>query len=113
MDNISQTLDEGSKKQLKHSLSRMTDFTFHIHIHIYEFITAKVGQWGAWATWSACSQSCKGGVRSRSRSCSGLTCKGDGKETSKCNEVCCPGIFELKYHYLLLNSTEMLSSLAL
>ena len=34
MDSISQTLDEGSKKQLKHSLSRMTDFTFHIHFFL-------------------------------------------------------------------------------
>ena len=30
---------------------------------------SEVGQWAGWASWSACSRSCGGGIRTQSRHC--------------------------------------------
>lgn len=51
-----------------------------------------------WTSWSACSESCGGGTRDRSRTCvepenGGQDCPaGDLVETGSCSEQNCPGI---------------------
>lgn len=55
-------------------------------------------RWGAWETWSTCSQQCSRGFRTRKRSCStaeGRTnpsaCVGSPVEYQDCNTQPCPG----------------------
>jgi len=55
------------------------------------------GRWGAWGTYGACSKSCGGGVRSRSRQCNnpapahgGSQCSGASSESKTCNTHFCP-----------------------
>ncbi|XP_005404818.1 PREDICTED: SCO-spondin [Chinchilla lanigera] len=50
--------------------------------------------WGLWASWSACSASCGGGVQTRGRSCSGPApehpvCQGPHSQTRDCNTQLC------------------------
>ena len=55
------------------------------------------GGWSEWGRFSGCSQTCKGGVKSRTRSCNnpapvngGSPCPGDYFETLECNtEINC------------------------
>nr|XP_022322237.1 hemicentin-1-like isoform X1 [Crassostrea virginica] len=55
------------------------------------------GMWGQWNHWTACSQSCGGGVRTRTRSCDspaplygGSPCSGRGSLIDYCNPQPCP-----------------------
>uniref|UniRef100_A0A8C9F108 Thrombospondin-2 n=1 Tax=Pavo cristatus TaxID=9049 RepID=A0A8C9F108_PAVCR len=55
------------------------------------------GQWGPWSPWSACTVTCGGGIRERSRLCNspepqygGKPCVGDTKQHDMCNKRDCP-----------------------
>ena len=55
------------------------------------------GTWGAWASWSACSLTCGGGMQVRTRNCNnpspyngGATCEGSQSENQACNSHACP-----------------------
>ncbi|KAI3355049.1 hypothetical protein L3Q82_017927, partial [Scortum barcoo] len=55
------------------------------------------GGWGQWSTWTECTKSCGGGVRSRRRQCDspspegeGSFCEGLGTEVVACNTDHCP-----------------------
>ncbi|KAI6071942.1 Thrombospondin-2 isoform X1 [Aix galericulata] len=55
------------------------------------------GQWGPWSPWSACTVTCGGGIRERSRLCNspepqygGKPCVGDTKQHDMCNKKDCP-----------------------
>lgn len=54
------------------------------------------GAWSDWQAWGACSVTCNGGIRSRSRTCDnpapslfGRSCPGDSKEYSSCSTTTC------------------------
>ncbi|XP_045163524.2 A disintegrin and metalloproteinase with thrombospondin motifs 6-like [Mercenaria mercenaria] len=54
------------------------------------------GGWSQWGTWSSCSVSCGGGVRSQSRTCTnpspsltGKYCDGKNMQISSCNDNSC------------------------
>lgn len=54
------------------------------------------GVWGTWGNYSDCTQTCGGGVKTRSRSCiggvvGGPGCKESNQEESICNSNQCPG----------------------
>ena len=56
------------------------------------------GGWSSWTTWSACSATCGGGVRTRTRNCTspapangGAPCAGDGAQSLGCHDYGCPG----------------------
>uniref|UniRef100_UPI004038E811 SCO-spondin-like n=1 Tax=Callospermophilus lateralis TaxID=76772 RepID=UPI004038E811 len=56
--------------------------------------TAPLLLWGAWASWSACSAPCNGGIQIRGRSCSGSApgnpaCQGPHSQTRDCNTQPC------------------------
>ena len=62
------------------------------------FLLTVDGNWTQWSHWSACSLSCGGGTRSRTRTCTdpppsnnGKTCAGEGSEQQGCNTQSCPG----------------------
>ncbi|XP_065653689.1 A disintegrin and metalloproteinase with thrombospondin motifs adt-1-like isoform X2 [Hydra vulgaris] len=78
------------------------------------------GKWSLWSSWSACSQPCNGGVKSRFRSCSnptpkygGLNCNGKNKKIHKCNlQKCQSRYVNLAIDFLdedFINSYIMLS----
>ncbi|XP_026645393.1 hemicentin-1 [Microtus ochrogaster] len=55
------------------------------------------GKWAAWASWSACTVSCGGGARKRTRACSdpapqygGSQCEGSDVQSDFCNSDPCP-----------------------
>ena len=55
------------------------------------------GNWGEFSAWSECSQSCGGGIMTRTRKCDdpepgegGADCEGESEETDSCNEDPCP-----------------------
>lgn len=55
------------------------------------------GAFNEWETWSVCSHSCGGGIKSRIRLCNnpipafgGKNCSGLYRESSKCNSISCP-----------------------
>ena len=55
------------------------------------------GGFSVWSTWTECSQSCGGGVSSRTRVCvnpmpmyGGKSCSGKPVETKECNVEPCP-----------------------
>lgn len=49
------------------------------------------GQWSVWSTWSACTQTCGGGISQRERQCeNGKACEGSSTESRICNENPCP-----------------------
>ncbi|KAG3290601.1 thrombospondin 2 [Ictidomys tridecemlineatus] len=55
------------------------------------------GRWSPWSPWSACTVTCAGGIRERSRVCNspepqygGKDCVGDVKEHQMCNKRSCP-----------------------
>jgi len=54
------------------------------------------GGWSAWSGYGACSKSCGGGMKTRTRtctspapSCGGAKCAGDADQESSCNTQCC------------------------
>uniref|UniRef100_A0AAV2KYV0 Ig-like domain-containing protein n=1 Tax=Knipowitschia caucasica TaxID=637954 RepID=A0AAV2KYV0_KNICA len=56
------------------------------------------GKWSSWVTWAACSVSCGGGTRQRTRLCaspaplhSGRQCEGSDVQVDFCNSNPCPG----------------------
>ena len=56
------------------------------------------GQWSDWDSWSDCTVSCGGGLRSRNRSCTdpppengGDSCIGISLQSEMCNPFMCPG----------------------
>ena len=66
-------------------------FYFFLRVH---------GSWSGWGGWSACSVTCAGGSRSRSRSCTnpspqygGNACTGSSSDTEGCNQQPCPSEF--------------------
>ena len=55
------------------------------------------GQWGAFGSWSSCSQTCGGGIHTRQRECNnplpsngGLDCVGNATHQDNCNVDDCP-----------------------
>ncbi|XP_077203187.1 thrombospondin-2 [Paroedura picta] len=55
------------------------------------------GRWGPWSPWSACTVTCEGGIRERSRLCNspkpqhgGKACVGDVIQYDMCNKQDCP-----------------------
>uniref|UniRef100_G1U1Q1 Thrombospondin-2 n=1 Tax=Oryctolagus cuniculus TaxID=9986 RepID=G1U1Q1_RABIT len=55
------------------------------------------GRWSPWSPWSACTVTCAGGIRERTRVCNspepqhgGKACVGDVKERQMCNRRSCP-----------------------
>ena len=65
---------------------------------MFIFLISVDGQWGAFGSWSSCSQTCGGGKRTRHRQCNnpppsngGLDCKGRAVRRRKCNKDPCPG----------------------
>ncbi|XP_045184213.2 thrombospondin-2-like [Mercenaria mercenaria] len=55
------------------------------------------GGWSGWGTWSSCSLTCGGGLKSRSRNCTnprpslaGRPCYGDPSHVTSCNSNPCP-----------------------
>ena len=53
-----------------------------------QYSTGPTGhQWGPWSRWSACSSTCKGGKRNRTRKCNKKgQCTGSNKEVEDCNK---------------------------
>lgn len=55
------------------------------------------GNWASWTDWAACSKTCGGGTRTRTRTCSnpapkngGRACQGSNRQTTNCNRQQCP-----------------------
>lgn len=55
------------------------------------------GGWSVWSSWSACSESCGGGIRSQTRTCTnpkpsllGKQCDGSSMKVTLCNKHTCP-----------------------
>ncbi|XP_016068437.1 PREDICTED: thrombospondin-2 [Miniopterus natalensis] len=55
------------------------------------------GRWSPWSPWSACTVTCAGGIRERTRVCNspepqhgGEPCRGDVREQQMCNRRSCP-----------------------
>ena len=64
----------------------------------YPYLFSVDGQWGPFGSWSTCSQTCGGGVRTRQRSCDspppsngGADCVGRATRERNCNTNACPG----------------------
>ena len=55
--------------------------------------------WTTWNAWSLCSESCGGGIQTRTRICEDDSncvvdsCTGSSSQTRECNEVACPGSY--------------------
>lgn len=61
------------------------------------FIVKQDGKWSHWSPWSSCSVTCGSGVITRIRLCNsptpqmgGKECKGEGRQTEKCEKSPCP-----------------------
>ena len=67
------------------------------------FLTLSVdGSWTSWGSWASCSETCGGGVQSRTRSCTnpapqygGANCVGMSSSTQRCNTQNCPSKMSL------------------
>ncbi|XP_060593958.1 A disintegrin and metalloproteinase with thrombospondin motifs adt-1-like [Ruditapes philippinarum] len=88
--------------------SRFGDHCFGdpIDVRICEQGPCANGGWTEWGTWSSCSSTCGGGVRSQSRTCtnprpslSGAYCDGKDMKVTACNTgTCVPNIIFNAYH---------------
>lgn len=74
------------------------------------------GQWGPWSPWSACTVTCGGGIRERSRLCNspepqygGKPCVGDTKQHDMCNKKDCP----IGWYSFFIQSEQLLLLLSL
>ncbi|EDO33872.1 predicted protein, partial [Nematostella vectensis] len=54
------------------------------------------GGWSSWSNWTACNETCGGGVKSRNRTCTrpsprygGADCQGEGDEIKSCRTFKC------------------------
>ena len=60
-----------------------------------EIPLASFGDWATWSAWSECTESCDGGLQSRTRKCvmqdGDENCVGDGQQDRFCNSIGCPG----------------------
>ena len=70
---------------------------------------------GNWSPWDLgpCSKTCGGGIKHDIRvcdnpkpSCGGKKCEGPSTNSSKCNEICCPGKILLVLATYLCSSTQ-------
>jgi len=69
------------------------------HVLYYRYVLLPVdGQWGVFGSWSSCSVTCGGGVRTRERACDspppsggGADCVGISTSQEECNTDVCPG----------------------
>ena len=52
--------------------------------------------WEPWGAWSACSQTCGGGMTSRRRACPLQNCGDEGLQSIECNLGSCAGIIIIK-----------------
>ncbi|XP_032224429.1 uncharacterized protein LOC5500053 [Nematostella vectensis] len=57
------------------------------------------GGWSSWSNWTACNETCGGGVKSRNRTCTrpsprygGADCQGEGDEIKSCRTFKCQGL---------------------
>ena len=67
------------------------------------FYISHLGSWSEWSPFSTCTQSCGGGVRTKTRTCEGGSkCPGSNKLEEACNEQACPGK-ETVYFILPIN----------
>lgn len=64
------------------------------------------GKWSSWVSWGACSVSCGGGTRQRTRLCAnpapkhgGRQCEGNDVHIDFCNTEPCPSKLSLKVKY--------------
>ena len=71
----------------------------HVNSNSYAFLLVD-GGWSSWSSFSACTLSCGGGTKTRSRTCSnpfpqhgGRSCQGSRFERQPCNTQPCPGNF--------------------
>ena len=78
----------------------MNDSNIHNEIILFLFLHSSVnGIWGEWASWGACSKTCRtGGTQTRQRTCNnpspkygGKHCDGESSGSKSCNEIPCPG----------------------
>ena len=65
--------------------------------NIFVFYLAN-GGWSAYGAYGACSKTCGGGTKKRTRTCTnpkpfggGSSCSGASTQTVSCNTGCCPG----------------------
>jgi len=59
-------------------------------------------KWSPWSSWEVCNKKCGGGVKTRTRKCTGrVKCPGKSKQTQKCNTHRCQGNFLLQNNLLL------------
>ena len=66
-------------------------------MNIFVFYLAN-GGWSAYGAYGACSKTCGGGTKKRTRTCTnpkpfggGSSCSGASTQTISCNTGCCPG----------------------
>ena len=55
--------------------------------------------WTTWNAWFSCTESCDGGIQTRTRTCEDdsnsvvESCTGSSNQTRSCNDVACPGSY--------------------
>eukprot|EP00731_Ephydatia_muelleri_P037858 Em0582g1a len=61
------------------------------HVNALYCSDGTTATWGSWSSWTTCSQTCNGGVRTRTRVCEGgSNCVGSNIDTEQCNTAACP-----------------------
>lgn len=58
-------------------------WTYHIHVTLPNYFTAIDGNYSEWTTWSDCSETCGGGSKKRTRTCTNPLPQHSGKNYSK------------------------------
>ena len=66
--------------------------------YIFSVCYVANGGWSAYGAYGACSKTCGGGTKKRTRTCTnpkpfggGSSCSGASTQTVSCNTGCCPG----------------------